>query len=101
MPDFRGVLADQSLWWAIFTAVVTLTLIDGVESLATIAAIDKIDPFRRKSDPNRTLRAMGISNMCSSMAGGLTIIPGGVKSTTVHRRRAPGLSGRTSTTPCS
>ncbi len=57
-------------------------MIDGVESLATIAAIDKIDPFRRKSDPNRTLRAMGISNLCSSIAGGLTIIPGGVKSTT-------------------
>ena len=60
----------------------TLTLIDGVESLATIAAIDKIDPFRRKSDPNRTLNAMGVSNLCSSLAGGLTIIPGGVKSTT-------------------
>ena len=57
-------------------------LIDGVESLATIAAIDKIDPFRRKSDPNKTLNAMGVSNLCSSLAGGLTIIPGGVKSTT-------------------
>lgn len=82
MPNFQGLYTDRSLWWALFTTVLTLTLIDGVESLATIAAIDKIDPFRRKSDPNRTLNAMGISNMVSSMAGGLTIIPGGVKSTT-------------------
>jgi len=81
MPNFQGVLRDHSLWWAVFSTVLTLTLIDGVESLATIAAIDKIDPFRRKSDPDRTLLAMGVSNMCSSLAGGLTIIPGGVKST--------------------
>jgi len=28
---------------------------------ATVMAIDKIDPFHRKSDPNRTLSAMGVS----------------------------------------
>ena len=61
--------------------VFTLVLIDGTESLATIAAVDKLDPFRRKSDPDRTLSAMGISNVASSVLGGLTIIPGIVKST--------------------
>jgi hypothetical protein len=77
---FSEAYSNQSLWWGLFITVLTLTLIDGVESLATIAAIDKIDPFRRKSGPNRTLHAMGVSNLCSSLAGGLTIIPGGVKS---------------------
>lgn len=82
LPDFMGVWQRPDLWVSVLLLVVTLTLIDGTESLATIAAIDKIDPFRRRSDPNRTLRAMGISNMLSSLAGGLTIIPGGMKSTT-------------------
>ena len=81
LPNFRGLFADSTLLWPLITTVLTLTMIDGVESLATISAIDKIDPFRRKSDPDRTLFAMGVSNVCSSLAGGLTIIPGGVKST--------------------
>jgi MFS superfamily sulfate permease-like transporter len=81
LPNFRGLWSDRSLWWPLLTIVVTLTLIDGVESLATVKAIDKIDPFRRKSCPHRTLTAMGVSNICSSVVGGLTIIPGGVKST--------------------
>ncbi|MGE5191569.1 MAG: SulP family inorganic anion transporter, partial [Deltaproteobacteria bacterium] len=81
-PHFAGLFADRSLWWLVFTTVLTLTLIDGVESLATIAGIDKIDPWKRKSSPDRTLLAMGVSNILSSVAGGLTIIPGGVKSTT-------------------
>jgi carbonic anhydrase len=81
-PHFSEAWKNQDLWMAFVITIITLTLIDGTESLATIAAVDKIDPFHRKSDPNVTLRAMGISNILSSLAGGLTIIPGGVKSTT-------------------
>lgn len=81
-PDFQGVISNPKLWWTALSIVITLTLIDGIESLATINAIDKIDPFRRKSDPDKTLLAMGVSNVASSLVGGLTIIPGGVKSTT-------------------
>lgn len=80
-PDFVGAFSDVQLLAPLSVCVVTLLLIDGVESLATIAAVDKIDPFRRKSDPDRTLLAMGASNLCSSVLGGLTIIPGIVKST--------------------
>ncbi len=81
-PAFGEVFSRPELWWGVLVVVITLTLIDGVESLATIKAVDKIDPFQRKSDPNVTLRAMGISNSLSSIFGGLTIIPGGIKSRT-------------------
>lgn len=80
LPDYLGILRNSTLLLAAGTAVATLTLVDGIESLATAMAIDRLDPFRRKSNPNRVLLAMGISNLCSSVAGGLTIIPGGVKS---------------------
>ena len=80
LPDFAALAARRDLWYAAGMGVVTLTLIDGVESLATAMAIDRIDPYRRKSQPNRLLFAMGFSNVASSLVGGLTIIPGGVKS---------------------
>ena len=80
LPAFDAVLANPDLWVSIIVVVITLTLIDSIESLATVSAVDKIDPYRRKSRPNVTLRAMGVSNLLSSLAGGLTIIPGGIKS---------------------
>lgn len=80
LPAFNEVFSRSELWAAVIIIVITLTLIDSIESLATVSAVDKIDPYRRKSEPNTTLRAMGVSNVLSSMAGGLTIIPGGIKS---------------------
>ena len=80
MPAFDAVWSRPELWGSVLLIVVTLTLIDSVESLATIRAVDKIDPYQRKARPNVTLRAMGISNVLSSLFGGLTIIPGGIKS---------------------
>ncbi|HXT67870.1 MAG TPA: SulP family inorganic anion transporter [Nitrospiraceae bacterium] len=80
-PSFVEAFSRPDLYGSLVIIIITLVLIDGTESLATIQAIDKIDPFKRKSNPNVTLRAMGVSNTASSLLGGLTIIPGGLKST--------------------
>lgn len=81
-PDFAGLFSTPTLIPTIILCVFALTFVDGTESLATIHAIDAIDPFHRKSNPHRTLFAMGVSNIFSSLIGGLTIIPGAIKSTT-------------------
>ncbi len=80
-PHFGDAFTHAALLFPLVYLVITLLLIDGTESLATIAAVDKIDVYRRRSDPDRTLLAMGVSNGASSLLGGLTIIPGIVKCT--------------------
>lgn len=79
-PSFDSLLAQPDLWPTLALVVLTFTLIDGVESVASVKAVDKIDPWRRKSDANRTLRAMGVCNLVSGMLGGLTVIPNAVPS---------------------
>jgi carbonic anhydrase len=81
LPHFAEVFTTPATWLPLLYMVVVLLLIDGTESLATIMAVDKLDPYKRRSDPDRTLQSMGASNFASSMLGGLTIIPGIVKST--------------------
>lgn len=80
-PNFTSAWLHRELWFSLLISVVILTLINTTESLATILAIDKIDPFNRRSDPNVTLRTMGVSTLLSGLVGGLMVIPGGIKST--------------------
>jgi MFS superfamily sulfate permease-like transporter len=80
-PDFGYLFTSANMLWSTIACVVSLALVDGFESLATIMAVDRMDPFHRKADPDRTLFAVGFSKICSSLVGGLTIIPGGIKST--------------------
>lgn len=81
LPHFDRIINYPQTWGVLAYVVVVLLLIDATESLATIVAVDKLDPFKRRSDPDGTLQAMGTCNVASSIVGGLTIIPGIVKST--------------------
>lgn len=57
-----------------WSAVVSITMIASVESLAIAKAIDKLDPYKRKTNFNKDLIGIGVSTMVSGALGGLPII---------------------------
>lgn len=57
-----------------FKYVIMFALVGSLESLLTVKAIDLLDPFKRKSDYNKDLMAVGFGNMVSSLLGGLPMI---------------------------
>jgi MFS superfamily sulfate permease-like transporter len=65
-PDFTQIL-NKDVWIVAFT----IAIIASLETLLSIEAVDKIDPFKRNSPTNRELLAQGIGNMTSGLLGGL------------------------------
>ena len=59
-----------------------LATIDVIEQVMSNAAIEKIDPLKRKCNSNNSLLAIWIANMGSSFFGGMTNLDGLAKSTT-------------------
>lgn len=74
-PDFSRFFTLTTLEY-----VMMFSLIGSVESLLTVKAVDAIDPFRRKSDMNRDLLAVGIGNFVTAWLGGLPMISEVVRS---------------------
>ncbi len=68
-PDFSG-LATTTGW----KYVVLFALIGSVESLLSAKAIDQIDPWRRKTNLDRDLLAIGAGNTLAAFVGGLPMI---------------------------
>lgn len=59
-----------------------LAVIDVIEQVMSNAAIEKIDPLKRKCNSNNSLLAIWIANLGSSFFGGMTNLDGLAKSTT-------------------
>lgn len=69
-PSFNAtLLSDPTL----YKVAMTLAVVASIETLLCVEAMDKIDPFRRSSDPNRELRAQGIGNIVAGALGGIPI----------------------------
>jgi len=56
--------------WAI---AITLALVASLETLLSIEAADKLDPYKRVTDNNRELKAQGVGNIVSGLIGGLPL----------------------------
>jgi MFS superfamily sulfate permease-like transporter len=67
-PDW-SYLSHQEIW----IAALTIGLIASIETLLTLEALEKLDPYKRKAPLNRELIAQGIGNSISGLVGGLPI----------------------------
>lgn len=68
IPDF-SLLGSSKIWFIIFT----ISLVSSLETLLNIEAVDKIDPHKRQTPPNRELVAQGFGNMIAGFLGGIPI----------------------------
>jgi MFS superfamily sulfate permease-like transporter len=75
-PNFSKV--GKIEFW---TTVVSILMITSIESLAIAKAMDKIDPYKRKTDLNKDLTGIGLSTMVAGAIGGLPIIAVIIRST--------------------
>ncbi|MEZ4322589.1 MAG: SulP family inorganic anion transporter [Myxococcota bacterium] len=67
---------------AVWTVAATIAAVASLETLLSIEASDKLDPFRRVSDTNRELVAQGIGNTVAGFLGGLPMTSVIVRSST-------------------
>ncbi len=68
-PDFSK-LFSIAFWEAVFS----ISLVGSLESLLSTTAIDKLDPYKRSSDLDRDLTAVGLGNAVAGFIGGLPMI---------------------------
>ncbi|MDZ4665099.1 MAG: SulP family inorganic anion transporter [Bacteroidota bacterium] len=69
--NFSGITSHTSIF---IEYVILFALIGSLESLLTAKAIDLIDPYKRKSNFNKDLIAIGIGNSIAGLLGGLPMI---------------------------
>jgi MFS superfamily sulfate permease-like transporter len=67
-PDLRAI-TNPEVW----RVGVTIAIVASLETLLSLEATDKLDPFKRESDTNRELLAQGVGNTLCGLVGGLPV----------------------------
>jgi MFS superfamily sulfate permease-like transporter len=68
LPNFASI-SNINIW---LTAA-TLAIVASLESLLSVEATDKLDPFKRNTPTNRELVAQGSGNIIAGLLGGLPL----------------------------
>jgi carbonic anhydrase len=76
LPDFSAITNPQ-----VYVVAITLAIVASLETLLSVEATDKLDPYKRRTPSNRELKAQGIGNMISGLIGGLPVTQVIVRST--------------------
>ncbi|MCC7051870.1 MAG: SulP family inorganic anion transporter [Gemmatimonadaceae bacterium] len=87
-----GALLKPATW----VAGVTIAIVGSIETLLSLQAIDRLDPLKRRSAPDRELLAQGVTNAVSGFLGGLpvtaVIVRGGANVAAGGRERLSALT---------
>jgi MFS superfamily sulfate permease-like transporter len=67
-PDFAAFM-NPAAWMA----GATIAVVASIETLLSLQAIDRLDPLKRHSPPDRELLAQGTANAVSGLLGGLPV----------------------------
>ena len=80
---------------ATWVAAVTIAVVASIETLLSLQAMDRLDPLKRRSAPDRELLAQGTANAVSGFFGGLpvtaVIVRGGANVAAGGRERLSAL----------
>jgi MFS superfamily sulfate permease-like transporter len=68
LPDFTQIFNPE-----IYVIALTLAVVGSLETLLTVEATDKLDPYKRVTPANLELKAQGVGNLISGLIGGLPI----------------------------
>ena len=68
MPDFTAFGN-----YKVYVVAITIAIIASLESLLSVEAADKLDPYKRDTPTNRELKAQGLGNLISGLIGGLPL----------------------------
>ena len=69
LPDYNALFSNTLIW----KNAVVICVVASLETLLSIEAVDKLDPYNRITPQNRELVAQGTGNIISGLLGGLPI----------------------------